>query len=173
MAEQGKDLTVVHFQIDSIDGLETIRIRLLQVLDLEVLVFKLHASNLGSDRLIVLLLQVFKLKWVADLVVIACAQSITTLELFLIKVWLITLFVLGLPAATAAELLAEAEAACLLLSILPWQYLIQIESKQGEDEEGQSEHHESGDVCVVVDVLSCIREIEANLAALKVAENGT
>ena len=91
----------------------------------------------------------------------------------MIKVWLVTLLVLSLPAATAAELLAKAEAARLLLSILARQYLIQVESKQSKDEEGQSEHHESGDVCVVVDVLSCIREIEANLAALKVAENGT
>ena len=56
MAKQGEDLTVVHFQINSIDGLEAIRIRLLQVLDLEILVLKLHASNLGGDRLIILFL---------------------------------------------------------------------------------------------------------------------
>ena len=73
----------------------------MQVLDLEILVLKLHASNLGGDRLIILFLQVFELKWVVDgVTTVGRSQSVASLQLTCIELILEDFFVLAATAAT-------------------------------------------------------------------------
>lgn len=58
MAEQSKDLAVVHLEIDAIDSMEAIVVDLGQVCDLHVLILELHSGDLGRNGLIVFLLDV-------------------------------------------------------------------------------------------------------------------
>lgn len=83
MAKQGKDLSVVHLEVDAVDSLEAIVVHLGQVCDLQILVLKLHSGHLGRHSFIVGLIDVFKFKWVVNLVV-RVTQSAPTLELLLV-----------------------------------------------------------------------------------------
>ena len=54
MAQKRKDLPVVHLEVYSSDSFFAVRVSLLEILYLEVEVFKLEAGDLRSHRLIIL-----------------------------------------------------------------------------------------------------------------------
>ena len=120
MAQQGKNLAVVHFKINAIDGTEVVRVYLCQILDLQELVLELEPCDFRRHRLVVLLVKILKLEGINDLIIgIALRQSAPALYLLLSE--LIFLLLLTSTAHRKAETATES------LTVGSWQDPIEIE----------------------------------------------
>ena len=111
MAQQGEDLSVVHLQVDAVDGLEAVRVDFGQVLDLEELIVKFKPGHLGGHGFIVLLVEILKLEWIIDL--ITCAffgKSAPSLDLLFAE--LIFLFNATFTAHRKAETASKSFTVC-------------------------------------------------------------
>ena len=123
MAQQGKNLTVVHLEIDAVYCTEFVRVYLCQVLNLQVLVLKLKSGDFRWHRLVVFLVEVFELKGIDDLFIsVFILQSAPSLHLLLSE--FIVLLLLLTPTAHG-----EAETTAESLAVGSRQDLIEVETE--------------------------------------------
>ena len=155
MAKERKDLPVVHLEVDAIDGLEAVRVRLRQVCHLQVLVVELEAGNLWRYRLVVALVHVLDLEWIDDSVA-SVFQSASPRDLLLREGFRLDIMFL-LAAATAAK------AAAFPLTVGARKNLVKPGSEQQENPERKEHHGQSRGVSVVVDRFIDIFELETGL----------
>lgn len=132
MAKKCKNLTIVHLQVNAVHSLETIRIDLSQILNLQVLVFKLHSSNFWSYWLIVLWIEIFKLEGICSNFSCSILFRQGRSSLLLLGAELLFLNLL-LVTVTAAH--SEAEASLLPLTISSWEHCVHIEAQQHPERE--------------------------------------
>ena len=168
MAQQGKDLAVVHLEIDPVDGTELVRVYLSKILDFQILVLELKSGDFGRNRLVVLLVEILQLKGIDDLLVSTfILLSVPALNLLFSELIVVLLILLTPTAHGEAETTAES------LAVGSRQDPIEVETEQREDDRRYEQHHQTCYERVVIYRLCRIAKSQAHLTAFQIAKNST